>query len=232
MIDYNCFTGNWPFHKIRRNTFEDIKALHKKYGIEYGYISKIESVFYNDPFESELDLHNEIKGSGYKQVMTVNPTLDIAENIVKKGIKELDIKGVRIIPGYHGYSILDDCVKNLVKLLKENNLPLFINSHLEDERVSYLLHPIGTPFDEIGKFIAENKDIEIQLCTIGFNELMRIKDEILSSDKVYFDISGFKDRLFAIPEIRAAELSHKARFGSMAPLFCFESSYLIYNEED
>ncbi len=232
MIDYNCFTGNWPFHKIRKNTFEDVKALHRKYSVEYGYISKIESIFYNDPYESELDLYNEIKGSGYKQIMTINPTLDIAENIVKRAIKELNIKGVRIMPGFHGYSILSDCVKNITAILRENNLPLFINSHLEDERTSYLYHPVGTPCDEIAKFITENKDIEIQLCTIGFYEVIRIKDAILSCDKVYFDVSGFKDRLFSMPEIRKEGLSQRARFGSMAPLFCFEASYLIYNEED
>ena len=232
MIDYNCFTGSWPFHKIRRNSFSDIKKLHEKYGVETAYISKIESIFYNDPYESELELYEEIKGTGYKQVMTVNPTLDIAENIVKRAIKELDIKGVRILPGYHGFSLFDDCVTNLVKILKENNLPLFINSHLEDERVSYLIHPVGTSIEEIGKFIKENKDIEIQLCTIGFREITLIKDAVLECDNVYFDTSGFKDKLFAMPGIREEGLSHKARFGSMAPLFCFESSYLIYNEED
>lgn len=232
MIDYNCFTGNWPFHKIRRNSFGDIKALHEKYGIEYGYISKIESIFYNDPYESELELYEEIKGSGYKQVMTVNPTLDIAQNIVKRAINELDIKGVRIMPGYHGYSILDNCVKKLVETVREHKLKLFINSHLEDERVSYLIHPVGTPFSEIAQFITENKDIEIQLCTISFAELVRIKEEVLACDNVYFDISGFKDKLFAMPEIRREGLDAKARFGSMAPLFCFESAYLIYNEED
>ena len=232
MIDYNCFTGNWPFHKIRRNKFSDILKLHKDNGIEYGYISKIESVFYNDPYEAELELYNEIKGTGYKQIMTVNPTLDITENIIKRGIEELGIAGVRILPGIHGYSLNDECVKNLISILEKNNLPLYLNFHLEDERVSYIIHPMPLSIDEVKTFLTNNKNIDIMLCTIGFNELLRIKDEVIKSDNITFDISGFKDKLFAMPSLREEGLSHKAKFGSMAPLFCFESSYLIYNEED
>ena len=86
--------------------------------------------------------------------------------------------------------------------------------------------------EELKKFINDNKDIDIILCTISFREVLRIKEDILNSDNVCFDTSGFKDKLFAMPEIRKEGLIRKARFGSMAPIFCFESSYLIYNEED
>ena len=232
MIDYNCFIGNWPFHKTRNNKFSDILRMHKNTGVEYGYISKIESIFYNDPYESELELYNEIKGSGYKQVLTINPTLDICINTVKRAIEELKISGVRIMPGYHGYSINDECVKDLVKLLRKNNLPLFINVHLEDERVSYLIHPNPVPMDELKEFIKNNPDLEILLCTIGFNELVRIKEEVMNAKNLTFDTSGFKDRIFAMTYLREEGMDKKARFGSMAPIFAYESSYLIYTEED
>lgn len=232
MIDYNCFTGNWPFHKIRRNKFSDIKKLHEDNGIEYGYISSIESIFYNDPYESELDLYNQIKGSGYKQILTINPTLDICINTVKRGVEELGISGVRIVPSYHGYSLKEECVKELVNLLREYKLPLYINIRLEDERCSYLLHPYPVPMPDLEEFIKENQDIDILVCTIGFSEVVKIKETILSSSNVRFDTSGFKDKLFALPELRKEGLGERAVFGSTAPILCFESAYLIYNEED
>ena len=232
MIDYNCYIGNWPFHKLRKNKFSDILRMHRENDIDYGYISKIESVFYNDSYESEYELYSKIKGSGYKQVMTLNPTLDTCINTLKRGIKSLKIKGVRLAPCFHSYSINDDLVKEIIPYLKEYDLPLFINIRFEDERLSYLLHPNPVPMDDVKKFINDNKDIEIILCTISFHEVLKIKEDILGSNNVYFDTSGFKDKLFAMPEIRKEGLSKRARFGSMAPIFCFESSYLIYNEED
>ena len=231
MIDYNCFIGNWPFHNTRRNKFSDLVSLHKKYNIEYGYISKLESIFYNDPYESELDLYNEIKGSGYKQVMTINPALDICINTVKRAIEELNIKGVRLVPSFHDYNINDDCVKELVSLLKEYNLPLYINIRMEDERVSYLMHPYPVGMEDLKKFIDNNKDIEIMLCAISFTELMSIKECVNDNKNVYFDASGFKDKIFALPELKNEAIAERVRFGSMMPVYCFESSYLIFNEE-
>lgn len=232
MIDYNCYIGRWPFHKIRKNKFSDIVRMHKENNIEYGYISKIESVFYNDPYESEYELYSKIKGSGYKQVMILNPMLDTCVNTLKRGIKHLKIKGVRLTPCFHSYSINDDCVKEIIPCLKDNDLPLFINIRFEDERSSYLLHPTPVPINDVKKFINNNKDIDIFLCGISFHEVLKIKEDILNSDNVFFDTSGFKDKLFAMPELRKEGLAKKARFGSMAPIYCFESAYLIYNEED
>ena len=227
MIDYNCFCGNWPFHKIRKNTFEDILKLHKENGITGGYISSLESIFYNDPFEAEKELYQQIKGSGYKHVMTINPTLDTAKNTLLKGIKEFGIKGVRFTPGYHNYSLKDDCVEEIIKILKENNLPLFITMHFEDERMYYVLKYQSIETEDFKYFFKKFPDIVVYLCNIKFNELMMIKEDILSSDNIFFDISGVKG---TGRELCENNLSTKVKFGSMAPIFCLKSLVLSYNE--
>ncbi len=231
MLDYNCFTGNWPFHKIRKNTFADIVKLHQENGITGGYISSLESIFYNDPYESELDLYQELQGSGYYQVMTVNPLQDTCINTVIKGIQELDIKGVRIAPGYHHYSLSEPCISDLVSLLQVHQLPLFITMHFEDERSLYLMEHEAPGVDELKEFMAKNLDLEIMLCNIRYGELVQIKEEVKRHEHVHFDVSGFKDKLFPMTELRKEGLDKKVRFGSMAPLFVFESALLLFNEQ-
>ena len=44
-IDFNCFSGNWPFHKVRYNTVEKIAQLHQRCGVEGGFISACEAIF-------------------------------------------------------------------------------------------------------------------------------------------------------------------------------------------
>ena len=61
-VDFNCYVGNWPFHRIRNNTLEDLKKLHKKVGIDYGYVSALEAIFYHDPYEADALLAKEIEG--------------------------------------------------------------------------------------------------------------------------------------------------------------------------
>ena len=230
MLDYNCFTGNWPFHKIRKNTFEDIVKLHRENGITGGYISALESIFYNDPYEAELDLHKALGDSGYYQIMTVNPMQDTCINTVKKGVRELDIKGVRIAPGYHRYSLSDPCVSELVSLLKVYHLPLFITLHFEDERSLYLMEHQPIPIDDLKEFMANNLDLEIMLCNIHYGELEQIKEEMKRCEHVYCDVSGFKDKLFPMTELRKEGLDKKVRFGSMTPLFVLKSALLLFCE--
>jgi len=232
MIDYNCFCGNWPFHKVRKNKFSDICKLHKENGIECGYISSLESIFYNDCYEAELDLYNEIKGSGYNQVITLNPTLDTCMQTLKRCVEELDVKGVRLAPGFHDYNINDECVNELLDKMKELKLPLFITVRYEDDRVLYLMKPEAVKTEDIEAFILKNPELEIIICNIGYKDVLKIKETILSRDNVTFDISGFRTKVFAMPELRKEGLGHKARYGSMAPLFCMKSSVLIFNEPD
>ena len=59
-MDFNCFTGNWPFYRVRYNTVEKLAQLHSRIGITGGYISALEAIFYQDPYEAELALAKEL----------------------------------------------------------------------------------------------------------------------------------------------------------------------------
>lgn len=102
----------------------------------------------------------------------------------------------------------------------------------EDERVLYLMQPESVTVEEVRTFISEHDDIDTMLCNIRYNEVIKIKKELLKYKNVHFDVSGFKDKVFAMPELRKEGLYDKARYGSMAPLFVLNSSVLIYNEKD
>lgn len=227
MIDYNCFCGNWPFHRIRRNTFSDILSLHRENNIECGYISSLEAIFYNDPFETELLLYNEIKGSGYKQVFTINPKLDIAEEILIRAVEEIDIKGVRLTPGYHGYSLDDDCVSKILRIVRKYRLPLFLTFHFEDDRVWYLMEYKALDTDGVNRLIIKNPDIEILLCNIRYNEVVKLKDSITGSKNVSMDSSGIRGDILKIKE---NNLIPYVKFGSMAPLYSLKSVLMAYEE--
>lgn len=79
--------------------------IHTRNGISSGYITSLNSIFYNDPFEGEVELHEKIKTSLYKHIMTVNPMLPGIRVDMERAIKDFYIKGVRVYPGYHGYDL-------------------------------------------------------------------------------------------------------------------------------
>ena len=231
MIDFNCYVGNWPFNKLRKKTLADLRELHKKHGITSGYVSSIESIFFNDFYESEKDLYEELKGSGYSQVTVVNPTLAFCPLALERCIKEFDIKGIRLSPGYHGYHIDSEIVDPVMKIAREYNLPVFVSLRMMDERLTHIIHPEIPTIDEISAFLKKYPDNVIILTHIKVNESPKLEEFADENTKVFFDMSGFRSNIVKVEHYN--KILRKSVFGSAFPLISIASTAeLVKNEVD
>ncbi len=224
-IDINCMWGSWPFRKLYKNKFSDLQQIHKENGIAYGYVSCMNSIFYQDPFEGEEDLHEVLKGTPYQHILTVNPMLPAYESDIERGVKEFDIKGVRVFPTYHHYPLNDKRFLGLCDLLKKYRLPLFLTTHVEDERFDYLLlqSQINIP-DELMTFLHTVTDIPILLMSLRVGSIPYIGKEIREMPNVYIDTSCFKDPVACVEELTAELGDKKIIYGSQYPLNVLRST--------
>lgn len=226
-IDANCYIGSWPFRKLRRHTIEDLKHIHGENNIEYGYVSFLNSIFYNDPFEGEEDLYRAINGTPYKHVMTINPQLPEFERDIERGIDKFGIKGVKIFPGYHGYSLQDKSVEKLCSVLYNYGLPLFVVVRMEDERLNYIMTPRTLSREEICNFISKNQNMgTIVFLSMLYGELVSCRDCILTAKNVLFDTSGIRN-FMGIEKLVEFFSADKILYGSQFPLYCLKSSFLM-----
>lgn len=231
-IDVNCFLGHWPFRKLYKNTYDDLLKVHADNNILYGYLSSLNSIFYNDPFEGEEELHEIIKNTGYKHILTVNPTLPGFMDDVERGIKLFKIWGVRVYPGYHGYQLDNSKLQKLCNLLDEAKLPLFLTTRMEDERLNYLFQPPSLTCDDIIKFLMKNPKLKTLLLSVRYGELQSLKEIINSSENIFFDTSGLKESLFVIEKLLKVFVPEKIIYGSMHPLFCLKSTMLLVEKAE
>lgn len=229
VVDFNCFVGDWPFYKLRKKTFADLKRLHEENGIDYGYVSSLQSIFYNDFYESEKDLFDEIKGSLYKQVVTVNPELDGAALTLKRCIDEFDVKGIRIVPGYHKYNINSEKLKPILDIAREFKLPLFITLRIIDERLMYLYTPEEVSVDNLEKFINDNADIPMVICNIKNHESAKLEPCLTKNPRAFLDISGYKGIVFSINNMET--ICKKTVFGSFFPMSPLKSALMVVDNE-
>ena len=231
--DVNCLLGSWPFRKLYKNTFEDLKKVHKNNGITSGYVSSLNSIFYNDPFEGEMDLHEAIKDDpAYKHVLTINPLLPAFEEDIAKGIELFNIKGVRIYPYYHGYTLDNKYVDELCGILARTGLPLFLTFRMEDERMNYMSSPRMPDTAEIADFMDKHPENSIVLIGIRYHEAEALKDIINSRSNVLLDTSGLKDLLFVIEKILKLINPDKLVYGSLHPLYCLKSTLLLVEKAE
>jgi predicted TIM-barrel fold metal-dependent hydrolase len=225
--------GSWPFRKLYKNTFEDLKKVHQKNGITSGYVSSLNSIFYNDPFEGELDLHEAIKDDpAYKHILTVNPLLPAFKDDIAKGVELFDIKGVRIYPYYHGYTLDNKYVEELCSILAEYKLPLFLTFRIEDERMNYMSSPRIPDTAEIADFMNRHPENSIVLIGIRYSEAEALKDIINSRSNVHLDTSGLKDLLFVTEKLLMLISPDKLVYGSLHPLYCLKSTLLLVEKAE
>ena len=226
-IDFTCFVGSWPFHRTRSRSLKDLSRLHEENQITGGYVSSLHGIFYNDPFEAEEELEEELAGLGnYRHVATVNPTLPGWKESLKRALARWEIYGVRIYPGFHGYSLNGPEMGQVTELCVSLGLPIFIMVHMEDERFTFLFQPRALEIAEMREFLKSGPGGAIVFCNIRASEIETLAEEIVCRPNIFCDCSGFKEIQFLLEKLTAQPVGKRLLYGSMAPLYCMKGSLL------
>jgi len=231
-MDFNCLSGNWPFHKIRYNTVEKIRELHNRVGIEGGFISSCEAIFYQEPYEAEKSLAKELKGTPYMQALVLNPTLPGWKDDLDRAVSELSIKAVRLLPGFHNYLLTDPVMDEVANALRTYKLPLIITLRIEDERCTWMFHPKAVDMNDVIAFLEKNEDIITIVANIRFHQLDALEEQFNKRFNLFVDISGFKDGLFTMEKAYQSSARDHLIYGSMAPLFEMQATTLLLDAAD
>ena len=232
-MDVNCLIGRWPFRSLGKHTMQDLLKVHADNGITGGCVASLNSIFYNDPVEGEEELHEALEGlTGYSHIITVNPMLSAAISDIRKCLRMFPVKGVRIYPGYHNYSLSDPRVSALCDELENQKLPLFLPLRMEDERSDYLMMPRVLPMDELKAFVTGHPNLTIILLNIRTYELTDCCEVLKSSPNLLFDTSGFSYDQFNVENYTAEFGPEKIVYGSLFPLYCMKSTILQVEKAD
>lgn len=225
-FDCNCFSGNWPFHKVRYNTVAKIAQLHKRCGIEGGIISSCEAVFYQDPYEAELSLSKELVGTNYSHAMTLNPTLPGWKDDLRRCVEVLGVKAVRLVPGYHGYTLADDLIEEVCAALRQYSLPLILTLRIEDERTTWMINPRFIPVTEVKTFLETYTDIPTLVANVRINESADLAPVFETRQNLFIDTAGFMRGLFPV-DTAYPYVKGQMVFGSNAPMSEMQSLTIL-----
>lgn len=226
-MDFNCYCGNWPFFRVRYNTVAKIADLHSRCNIEGGFVSSIEAIFYQDPYEAEVQLAKQLEGTGYMHAMTLNPMIPGWKDDFFRAMKELNIKAIRLMPGFHGYTLDNPVLDEVCALLHSHQLPLILTLRIRDERTAWMFSPRKLEVDEISAFLDKYKDIVTILGCTRVKEAVTLKPQFEGRSNLFTDVSGFKDGNYAVEAVSEAIGSAHIVYGSSAPLLEMQSTTII-----
>lgn len=227
--DYNCFVGAWPFVKRRQIDFDGLRRMHEKHGIESGFVSSLGAVFYNDPFEGDVDLATKIKGSSYRHAISINPLLPNTVFDIKRADRSFSYEAFRIYPTIHGYDFDSPQFIEFFHMAVQKKKPIFIHCAFGDIRLDYLLKQKPFETESLKQFLKTGMKTPVVLCNMRHGTMIDIAETLIKEKNVFIDMAEMRHSMFSLNDMDEAGLQNKVVFGSFYPVFDFLAAYMHFD---
>lgn len=237
IIDTNVHLFEWPFRKLKYARTEALIAKLRKHRITQAWAGSFEAVL-----NKQLDLVNrrladECKAHGAGMLIaigSVNPAWPDWEEDLKRCHEQYRMRGVRLYPAYHGYTLDQPEFARLLAEAARRGLLVQIVLRLEDERVHQQSIVIaGVDLSPLPGVLKKLPDAKVQLINSAGPLLANNVAALVKETKITFDIAategnGGVGRLIEGKNYsyRGAIPVERLMFGSHAPYFPCESALL------
>ena len=136
LIDANAWLGHYPFRPVPHTTADGLLRLMDRHGIEQAVVSSLHSVFYADAHGGNEELAQWVRPHRDRLIpcATLNPTWPGWERDFRQCCDEWDMRGLRLFPSHHRFSLTSPRSVELIHAAVERRLHVAIPLRLEDRR--------------------------------------------------------------------------------------------------
>lgn len=216
-FDCNSYLGSFFSRQIRHNTAPELLALMDENEIDKAVVGSLSAVMYRNCQMGNEELAAEIADHRDRLVPfgVINPNYADWECDLDWCISEMGIRGVRIYPQYHSYTLQDECCKEIVQACGERGLPVTLFSRQEDYRQSHM--KVDAPdlkLDDIAQLCSDHPEVNfIILEGAGYANSRFITEAETMPKNSYMEFS--RGGVDALVENLGAE---RALFGTGMPM--------------
>lgn len=234
-IDANAYIGQWPFRRTPDDTVDALLAKFSHYGVEQAWTGAYEGILHKDIAavnERLVEACRQHDNSILIPFGSVNPVLPQWEKDLQRCAEAHKMKGIRLHPNYHGYTLDDARFKALLEQAAAAKLVVQVVVTMEDER---MMHPLmQVPHVDVGplaEVVASVPGLKVVLLNAFRAVRGEVIDKLVATKQVWFDIAWLEG-IAGIDGISKQIPLDRFVFGSFAPSFYFESSLFKLKESD
>ena len=233
LIDTNAWLGQWPIRRLALDTPAALASKLKQNDVSRAWVSSFDGILHKDIGAVNARLAEQCRDFPiFEPIGVINPTLPRWEADVETCAKQHRMRGLRVLPGYHGYKLDDPRFAALLKLATSHQLAVQIVVTLEDERTQNPLlrvPPVDlTPLPPLAVAVTGARVMLLNWLRVSGGKPTLLA---LQKTRVFLDIAmveGIAGIESVLDDFPVAQLC----FGSYAPVFYFESAKLKLRESD
>jgi uncharacterized protein len=136
IIDTNAYLGHFAFRRLRHNTADELLRLMDAKGIDRAVVSSAAAITYRNAQSGNEEVANEIRRHGDRLIgfAVINPFYAGWEDDLEICQGEFGMKGLRVYPKWHNYSLTDARCREMIAAATERKMIVSIPSRVEDYR--------------------------------------------------------------------------------------------------
>jgi predicted TIM-barrel fold metal-dependent hydrolase len=231
-VDTNVNLFQWPCRRLPLDRTEALVEKLRQHGFAEAWAGSFEGILHRDigGVNERLTAECERIGGGLlKPFGTINPTLPDWEEDVRRCHEKHGMRGIRLHPNYHGYTLKDPNFARLLALATERNLLVQIAVLMEDTRTHIeLMRVADVDVMPLADLMPKNPRARVLLLNSG-KVLQKLPEKLAATKGLYYDTARIEG---------SGEVGRLAKtlppgslvFGTHAPFFIFESALIKMDE--
>lgn len=223
IVDVSAWVGAYPFRGIPHSSLADLRAHAATLNIERFIVSSFDNLFN----ENNLDAYDR-----WRQTLddmpfiehwpVVNPSMPGQLRRLEQLVDRHQPRGLRMLPTYHGYSLRDDCVEQLMAFAAQRRMVVQIFSMIADPRWHFMLKVPSLDPQQLDYLISRHCDA--RLIISGMQPVERFAERARQCPNLYLDISRVRGPVFPVDTLIEKFPPQKLLFGSLWPIQMIEGS--------
>ena len=231
IIDTNLSLFQWPF---RRLPLDDTALLIKKMralGITRGWVGSLEAILHRDIASVNGRLTSVCaKYPELTPIGSVNPTLPDWQGDLSRCLKEYKMPGVRLHPGYHGYTLADRSFTQMLEQATKAWLFVQIAVTMEDPRTQHSRMRVpDVDLAPLPKLMRDHPGARVQLLNLRPRGVQI--DSLAKIPGVYLDTARVEGT-DGVPTLLEKMPRGRVLFGTHAPVLIPEAALIRTHESN
>jgi predicted TIM-barrel fold metal-dependent hydrolase len=234
MIDTNVYLSRWP---CRRLAYDETARLADKLrasGIKQAWAGSFDALLHKD-----ITAVNDRLAAGCAKHADlllpfggINLALPDWQFDVRRCREQHGIRGIRLHPDYHGYTLQDPRFAELLKLAAESKLIVQVAVRMEDDRTQHpLLRVPAVDLAPLPALLKAHPSVQIQLLNSGRDVTPEVLSQLAECPNAWIEFA-MTEGVGGVAQLSGQFPFDRILMGTYAPFFSVESSLLKLDESE